>query len=207
MAADPFWLDEALPGGWSPPALQHGLRRWLRWITPALYVVTMGVIIAVGWPYPATWLVILLLVVRVAVMAATIVGIDRRAARIERVQAQALATTGAERLGTAIHTAGHPQLEANQPVVLALKGDVVTVYGYESARPLTSFSGREIHAITPLALDDDGVFRPAPVANVTQALELKLAWKETECTCVFRKMLKVRALEWYQLLSRAQLDR
>lgn len=205
MAADPFWLDDPIALGWNASARSNRVGRWPRWIGPAIRVVIVLALIVLAWRYPAAWAVIVLLAVRSGLQIAALLGMDAHLARIERIQAQAQATTGADRLGSAIHTAGHPQLQANQPIVLALKGEVVTIYGYDSARPLASFTGRDIRAITPLAYDDDGIPRPTAAFEAVQALELKLAWKTDTCTCVFRKMLKVRAIEWYHVLSQARL--
>ena len=57
---------------------------------------------------------------------------------IEITQKRAYALIGTTCLGSAIHVAGHPLLQRDQPVVLALAEEQLNIYSYDNSAPLDS---------------------------------------------------------------------
>ena len=52
---------------------------------------------------------------------------------IDETQKHAKETIGASQIGSAIHVAGHPLLQREQQIVLALVGDRLNIYSYENS--------------------------------------------------------------------------
>jgi DNA-directed RNA polymerase subunit RPC12/RpoP len=96
-------------------------------------------------------------------------------------------------------------LQVNQPVVLALKDSVLSIYGYDSSIPIDTFSVTEIQAINPVVFDDDYIPHIGVIDNTAQALQISFQRQNINCTCSFRRMYKVRAIEWFHAIQKARL--
>jgi DNA-directed RNA polymerase subunit RPC12/RpoP len=125
-------------------------------------------------------------------------------AKALRIQQLAKDKIGASYLGSAIHTAGHPLLQVNQPVVLALKDSEFSIYAYDSPIPIDTLSVNELHAINPVVFDDDYVPHVGVIDNTAQALQISFQRQNVECVCSFRRMYKVRPIEWYHAIQKAR---
>jgi|GEM_PF-3983447 hypothetical protein len=46
------------------------------------------------------------------------------------------------------------------------------------------------------------------IDSVAQALQLTFLWHEQSCTCLFRRMRKMKSIDWYHAIqqTRLQLD-
>jgi len=125
-------------------------------------------------------------------------------AKALRIQQLAKDRTGADFLGSAIHTAGHPLLQVNQPVVLVLKDSELSIYGYDSSTPIDTLSVNALQAVNPVVFDDDYIPHVGVIDNTAQALEISFQRQNTDCTCSFRRMYKVRPIEWYHAIQKAR---
>jgi DNA-directed RNA polymerase subunit RPC12/RpoP len=125
-------------------------------------------------------------------------------AKALRIQQLAKDKTGADYLGSAIHTAGHPLLQVNQPIVLALKDSELSIYGYDSSTPIDTLSVNQLQAVNPVVFDDDYMPQVGVIDNTAQALEISFKRQNMDCTCSFRRMYKVRPIEWYHAIQKAR---
>jgi hypothetical protein len=122
------------------------------------------------------------------------------------IQRLARERVGASHIGSAIHVAGHPQLQRDQPVVLALTGDSLNIYTYENSTPLDTVSLKNIQGVHTVSYDDDRVPRIDSIDSVAQALQLTFLWREQPCTCLFRRMKKMKAIDWYHAIQQVRLQ-
>lgn len=216
----PFWVDDANP--YSIKSASSPRVRWLENITQGLTLLIRF-----------TWLLALFFSISILPFAllkiqfnfwislsCTIIGVIifsvfmamlyfrlRKSKRpdVASVQARAKELTGADMIGSAIHTAGHPLLQVNQPVVLALKGDELSLYDYKSSTPIDSIRVKDLQSIETVVYDEDRVPHIGVADNTAQALQITFNFRGNPCTCVFRRMYKVRAIEWYQAIQKARL--
>ena len=102
--------------------------------------------------------------------------------------------------------AGHPLLQRDQPIVLALVGDQLNLHSYESPVPLDTIPLQNIQAVQTVSYDDDRVPHVDVIDSAAQAIQLTFIWREQTCTCLFRRMKKMRPIDWYQALQQARLQ-
>ena len=121
------------------------------------------------------------------------------------VQQQARERTGASTIGSAVHVAGHPLLEREQPVVIALRDDHLSFFSYQSPSPIDTLPVKSLQAIHTVVYDDERVPHVEVIDSTAQALQLVFTWRGHTCTCLFRHMHKVRPIDWYHAIQQARL--
>jgi hypothetical protein len=204
----PFWIDD--PNPYSPPGAGSGqLFNRLSNLSIALSLVWRGigilVAVALAWQYPWLWLVVVYLCLTGLLKYRLIRQQQQKKDRSAEIQQLAKAKTGASTIGSAIHTAGHPILEINQPVVLALTADSLSIYSYVSPVPLDTILLKDIQALDLVTYDDDGIPHTGIVDSTAQAMQVHFILHGQACTCLFRRMVKVRAVGWYQAIQKARM--
>ena len=122
------------------------------------------------------------------------------------IQQLALERLGASHIGSALHVAGHPLLQRDQPVVLALVGGQLSLHSYESPIPLDAIPLRNIQSVQTVSYDDERVPIMDVIDSAAQAIQLTFLWHDQTCTCLFRRMKKMRPIDWYQTLQQARLQ-
>ena len=209
MSTDqPFWVDDANPYFTLKPN-KSGIAFWLSsalsMTTLLIRVAVFGFFFYLAFKYPIFWIFV--------AVEAFIIGIRIFATRWKKfkqldsasIQQRAKELTGADMIGSVIHTAGHPLLQTDQKIVLALKSGDLTLYGYESPVPLDTISVKDIQSVDTVTYDEDRVPHIGIADNTAQALQITFTFRGNPCTCVFRRMYKVRAIEWYQAIQKARL--
>jgi len=126
-------------------------------------------------------------------------------AQVQEIQNYAIKNVGASQIGSAIHVAGHPLLQREQPVVLALVDEQLSIYSYENATSLDSIPLKSIQSIHTIAYGDDRVPHIDAIDSAAQALQITFLWREQSCTCLFRRMQKVRPIDWYHAIQQKRL--
>jgi hypothetical protein len=122
----------------------------------------------------------------------------------DEIQQLAQQRLGASHIGSALHVAGHPLLQRDQPVVLALAGDQLSIHSYESPVPLDAIPLRNIQTVQTVSYDDERVPYVDVIDSAAQAIQLTFLWRDQTCTCLFRSMKKMRPIDWYQALQQAR---
>ncbi len=204
----PFWLDDPNPylpssagsGWWSSPYSRFGTLVIFAW-----QILLILSVVGLMWHYPWLWLVAAYLVFTVLLTFAMRLRQKQTLVSAAEIQQLAKERTGASTIGSAIHTAGHPLLQPNQPVVLALKENSLSIYSYQSAEPLDTILLADFQAIELVTYDDDGVPHVGVVDSTAQALQVEFRLRGQVCKCLFRRMYKVRAVGWYQAIQAARV--
>jgi hypothetical protein len=124
----------------------------------------------------------------------------------EEIQNIARERLGATHVGSALHVAGHPLLTRDQPVVLALVGEGLSLHSYDSPVPLDVIPIRDIQSVQAVSYDDDRVPHTDVIDSAAQAIQLTFQWRGQTCTCLFRRMKKMRPIDWYQALQQARFQ-
>lgn len=109
----------------------------------------------------------------------------------EQTQARASELTNAKTIGSVIHVAGHPLFDRNQPVVLALNGDELSIHTYQSSIPKDVINISNIRALHPVVYDNDRIPYIDVIDNTAQALQMMIASQGKEYSCLFRRFRKV----------------
>jgi len=141
---------------------------------------------------------------------AVIIGLIRRKRVLEtvnqvrQIQAHAKEVTRAEVIGSAVHVAGHPALEREQPVVLALKGEMLSIYSYQSQEALDEIPVCEIQAARTVVYDEDRIPHVEVIDNTAQALQIEFRNQGKIWTCLFRRMKKTRPIDWHHAIQQAR---
>jgi len=125
---------------------------------------------------------------------------------IDETQKRAKEIVGALQIGSAIHVAGHPLLQREQPIVLALVSDSLNIYAYENPIPLDAISLKSIQGVCTVTYDDDRVPHIDAIDSTAQALQITFLWREQPCACLFRRMRKMKAIDWYHSIQQVRLQ-
>ena len=123
---------------------------------------------------------------------------------IPKIQQEAKDRTGAAVIGSAIHVAGHPLLEREQPVVLALTSEGLNIHSYEDPQPITVIVIDKINSLQTVVYDDERTPHIDTVDSNAQALQIVLSLEGKEFTCLFRRMQNVRPIDWYHAIQKAK---
>ncbi len=209
--SEPFWMDHPNPYARpTPPATQQ--ERWVRWLVRlmgaygALTVwLLFALLVLAATQYPLLWILVAPAVLIVAGQLVLPRFTATREAKATRIQRRAIELLGAELVGSAIHTAGHPSLQVNQPVVLALRDGELSIYGYDSSSALDTVAVRDLQAVDLVTFDDDNAPHVGVINPYAQVLQIAFLRQGITWTCSFRRMYRVRPIEWYQGLQKARL--
>jgi hypothetical protein len=198
----PFWIDDPYPYSSARKNKNGFLSQALRLFQLAVYVAILIICIFAAIRFPPLWF---LAIFQLGFVIIKIFPWQRyannRISRAETVQQAAREKTGASLIGSAIHTAGHPLLQVNQPIVLALIDSELRFYSYTNPIPLDTLDTKDLLSIDTIIYDDDRIPHIGIVDNTAQALQLSFLRNGIKCTCLFRRMYKVRPIEWYQAIQ------
>ena len=206
----PFWAD--FQGATSPRAVpRFDVSAWVSLLIGALrilvYFFVLSTLALLAVEYPWLWALVVPFLAFIAWMVYSVYRGSVRGAAIREIQQRAQETTGAELIGSALHTAGHPLLKVDQPVVLALKGVELSLYSYESSAPIDVISIKDLQVVATVVYDDDHVPHTGVADSTAQAIQITFAWHGQPCPCVFRLMRGHRPIDWYQAIQAARLGR
>ena len=208
---EPFWMDELNPYSLSTPKTTAKgnaslwISRMFQIFSIIMHLCILVLVIYLAIKFPLLWILVVFEAFLIAVRIFLPRFKETRQVKALRIQQLAKDRTGADYLGSAIHTAGHPLLQVDQPVVLALKDSKLSFYTYDSPIPVDTMSVNELHAVSPVVFDDDGIPHAGVIDNTAQALQISFQRQNVECTCSFRRMYKVRPIEWYHAIQKARL--
>jgi hypothetical protein len=125
-------------------------------------------------------------------------------ATAKSIQERARELTRAEHIGSAIHTAGHPLLSQNQPIVMALRGDRLSIYTYESFNPIDTILISQIDKLQTVVYDRDRIPHVEVIDKTAQALQLVLRVNGKEFVTLFRRFRNLKAIDWYHAIQKAR---
>ncbi len=207
----PFWKDEANP--YAPPLsrnaerAQHVALGFFALYRIVWYLLIVAIFVLLAIKFPLFWVVVIFeIAVAVLVFRNYLLLMAKARGQLPAAEIQRLAKerTGADVIGSAIHTAGHPLLALNQPVVLALKGRELSVYNYNSPEPMDTIHVGDIQDVQLVTFDDERVPHANVIDNTAQAIQLAFQFRGVLITCSFRRMYKVRAIGWFQAIQAAR---
>lgn len=208
---EPFWKDDLNP--YYRPSLIYSIKGFQpRWIsklilfnTIFIYLLIFGLLILFALSVPILWLfVVIFAIATAAAIYGRRFGIANQD-KVVRIQQHAKELTRTDYIGSAIHTAGHPLLQANQPVVLALRDAELSIYSYDSPAAIDTIPVADIIDTSPVVFDDDYIPHVGVIDNTAQALQITIKRQNMEYTCSFRRMYKVRPIEWFHVIQAARV--
>ncbi|MDH5507294.1 MAG: hypothetical protein OEZ02_08745 [Anaerolineae bacterium] len=162
-------------------------------------------LIIIAIPSPWSMIVIIALVFAMIPSIFTYRLQIKRAAAASQAQAAIFDKINATHIGSAIHVAGHPMLARDQPVVLALKHDTLSVHSYESSSPIASLDLGHLDTVHTVVYDDQRVPHLGVIDSAAQALQLTFDLDGQPCTCLFRSMKDLRPIDWYHAIQQTRL--
>jgi len=202
---EPFWKDEPDAPAQLPPhygVLRFSVILFQKAVTLMIIGATFLAFYVFSHILAWAWLVLMLSLYAWASYAGRRKRLSQR--NIPEIQARARLQAGASLIGSAIHVAGHPLLEREQPVVLALAPDGLKLFSYADAHPIDIISLDQLAAVQTVVYDDERVPHVDVIDSAAQALQLTVKYPQREFTCLFRRMRKVRPIDWYHELMKAQ---
>lgn len=214
----PFWMDDPNPYSARSSAttrtpassalrqILDKVSRFFNVIIMLAFVVALAVVI-ISYPdfAPLGLIMIGLILFSLAVSVFQTRRMGVSATNAVEIQDQAQQQTGASHIGSAVHVAGHPLLERDQEVVLALQDDLLYLYAYASSQSIDAFPVSDIQTIHTVVYDEDRIPHVEVIDITAQALQFEIHWRGQTCTCLFRRMRKVRPIDWYHALQQARL--
>lgn len=207
---EPFWMDEPNPyaransNATSKGNMSSWISRMLQIYAIIVLLFIFVIIVLLASKFPLLWVFVAFEVILIAGRFFLPRVKETRQAKALRIQQLAKDQTGAEYLGSAIHTAGHPLLKVDQPVVLALKENTLSIYSYDDSTPIDTIPINELLTVNPVVFDDDYIPHVGVIDNTAQALQISFQRQNITYTCSFRRMYKVRPIEWYHAIQKAR---
>jgi hypothetical protein len=127
--------------------------------------------------------------------------------KITSIQENAKSKTGAVEIGSVIHVAGHPLLDREQQVVLALvAGKGLCFYKYDSDQPIDVVPLEDIISIFTVMYDDERTPHIEAVDSTAQALQIVFRRERKEFTTLLRSMKNLRPIDWYHALQKSRMQ-
>ena len=202
----PFWKDEAEASFFRYPSKQTH-KSFSMYLTTVVRIIVLFAGVMVFYKSPIIlliWLAILGLPLgfRIYLLYKSKINVQNT----DDIQELAKEKTGASQIGSAIHVAGHPLLQRDQPIVLALVNDQLNIYSYENQIPLDTIPLKNIQEIHTVSYDDERVPHIEAIDSVAQSLQLKFLFREQPCTYLFRRMRKMKPIDWYHAIQQIRLQ-
>ncbi len=200
----PFWKD-------APDASLGSLPRPLNWIigyfsiaTQLLFLLTIAALLSFQPILMWVWIALY----GAFIFRGVILHFRNRNSiqTTDEIQQLARQRLSASHIGSALHVAGHPLLQRDQPIVLALVGDQLSIHSYESPTPLDAIPLRNIQTVQTVSYDDERVPIMDVIDSAAQAIQITFLWRGQPCACLFRRMKGMRPIDWYQALQQARLQ-
>ena len=205
---EPFWVDEQIARTFRSHSITKFSRTIRIYNTIFHWLVFVGLVLIV-WFYMSK---LLALVIAFMLLAAIVLGYiqTRRNKSVtdhaKLIQKRAREHTGADLIGSAVHVAGYPKLEQNQPVVLALTKNALVIYPYDKPNVLDKIDTREIDAIQTVVYDEDRIPHIEVIDPCSQALQLRITRQDISWQCLFNRMRSVRPIDWYHAIQKAKVN-
>lgn len=201
----PFWKDET--GVSFSLSSKHQRFPIYSYISIAIRAIILVVILALAYRSPiAVSLAVIVIGIPLATRIYALFWAKSRQQNIDEIQNLARQRVGASHIGSALHVAGHPLLQRDQPVVLALVGDQLQIHGYESPSPLDTIPLRNIQSVQTVSYDSDRIPHVEVIDSAAQAIQFNFLWRDQTCSCLFRSMKKMRPIDWYQTIQQTRLQ-
>ncbi|GAB4503853.1 MAG: hypothetical protein Fur0043_08460 [Anaerolineales bacterium] len=119
------------------------------------------------------------------------------------IQERTKKQVGATVIGSAVHVAGHPKLEREQAIVIALTESEIRFFDYSGVN-LDNLPLQAIESLHTVVYDDERVPHIDAVDSTAQALQVVFKQVDKEFTVLFRGMKRVRPIDWYHRIQQAR---
>ncbi len=213
----PFWVDESNMYLFSLQMEKHQSKIILRLMYFYRLLILIGTFSIIGlFIFLSTkellsWTVAIVAALVYAIFIALLISYSivrlrnsaKNMAHARDIQQQAQQLTGASTIGSMIHLAGHPLLSRDQPVVLALANDSLSIYDYTSPVPLDTLSPVDLLSVHTVVYDDDRIPHLEVIDSAAQAIQLEFTRYGKTWTCLFQHMQKLRPIDWYHAIQQA----
>jgi hypothetical protein len=203
----PFWVDEEATPAFPPESIRSFILVIRILINITIWLILAGFLLII-WLSISKLLGLILTVTLLAAIAQGLILYHRRKNMTDEtadIQEQAREMTGAELMGSAVHVAGDPNLEPNQPVVLALIKNNLVIYPYASAVILDQINIHHIEKIQTVVYDEDRIPHVDVIDPTAQALQLEIITQGKSWRCLFSRMRQVRAIDWYHAIQKVKV--
>lgn len=204
----PFWEDDFAPSMRGIKIITYGRTNRLKFsriVSLSILWLFLIYLLFVYGSSPITWCLAAYLLLSTSISIYGIWFRKSRTSRIEEIQKSAKEITNASVIGSAVHVAGHPILDRDQPIVMALVNNDILFYSYENPLPLHRIPISEFISVKTIVYDDDRIPHADIIDSSAQALELKFLWQSNECSTLLRRMKKVRPIDWFHVIQQARL--
>jgi len=203
---EPFWIDDPNKGWVPSSATRSHITRFV-WLTRIAFVL-IGVLISILiFSILNRTLALIWLVYCILIFVSYFYQSRKRKLKIKEhneIRAKARDKTGASIINSAIHVAGHPLLNRDQPIVLALINDHLSIFDYETPQAIDTILLKDLTALHTVVYDDDRVPHIDIIDSAAQALQMTFSKNGKEITCLLRQMRVVRPIDWYHAIEQAR---
>lgn len=195
----PFWIEQAEPGDIQLPHKSIGCL--LRLYSIFIGLAILALVISVVYKLNPVLAIFFMIISATSWLAGTYrrKSMQRKFQAALEVQEITKTRIGASIMGSAVHVAGHPQLEREQDVVLALIDSEIQIFDYEGSNhgsiPLNS-----ILSLQTVVYDDERVPHIDTIDSTAQALQITFQRGEKIFKALFRRMKRVRPIDWYHAI-------
>ena len=204
----PFWVDEQITPTFTPRSTSVFSRVIIIYLNVILWLVLVSIVLIIWFSISQ----LLALAIIILLLASIIFGYARArrskslTEQIIFIQKQARELTGAELIGSAVHVAGHPNLEPKQPVVLVLRENTLVIYPFDKPIVSDEINVRDIETIQTVVYDEDRIPHVDVIDPTAQALQLRIVRHDKNWQCLLNQMRSIRPIDWYHAIQKAKVD-
>jgi hypothetical protein len=87
---------------------------------------------------------------------------------------------------------------------MALRGDRLSIYTYESLNPIDTILISQIDKLQTVVYDQDRIPHVEVIDKTAQALQLVLRVNGKEFVTLFRRFRNLKAIDWYHAIQKAR---
>jgi hypothetical protein len=201
----PFWVDDQTLDQFQTPSRRQGSSHWRVSVRIALTFGILIFIVIYAIFSDVTTLLIIAVIYLAIVAFPYLVSLwaKSKSKDVAKIQELARQRINASEIGSAIHVAGHPFLERDQPVVIALIKGQISFFGYDSSKPINTLDLKAINSLQTVVYDHDRVPHVEVIDSAAQALQMTVTYDSRTWTCLFRRMRPLRPIDWYHAIKQA----
>jgi hypothetical protein len=199
-----FWKDKPNQYNLQRPLQCRILLIWRIIFTIYTVFISISIPALIFWliakPLLYIWLVICVVI---TIYLTRVIWYSRVDAKVtSELQENAYRLTGAVLLGSANHVAGHPALNRDQRILLAVTKDALRIYNFAVSDPIDEILGTSIRKVELVIYDDDRVPHLDAIDPTAQALQLTFDRGAITSRCLFNHMVDHKPIDWFHEIEK-----
>jgi hypothetical protein len=105
-------------------------------------------------------------------------------------------------MGSANHVAGHPALDRDQRILLAVTKNALRIYSFAVSDPIDEIIGPLIRKVELVVYDDERIPHLDAIDPNAQALQITFDKGTITSRCLFNHMIDHKPIDWFHEIEK-----